>query len=334
MAYEELLKRIEDRLNDLGLSERKACLKAALGVDSIRNIRRGYGPRAETLKALAQVLEVPSTHLLEAVDSGRPSTDALARTDKGPTGWVDRLLQHAEDSTAMLFGTPGDALRILMRRAGMSSPELAGKAKVPVKLINDILRDKTGYPDAVASDAVAETLGVNPRLLAPGQEQIAGLLRVARNMIAAELGPGDDGPPAGYVAVPTLEIRPGMGGAAYAEEDLMGPPALFPEHLVVRELRGNPLDFLAMEVEGQSMEPILLSRDQVLIDRRKVNPSQPGIFSLWDGWGLVVKWVERVHDSDPPMLRVMSENERFAEYEVLADEARIIGRVAWFGRRV
>jgi len=144
----------------------------------------------------------------------------------------------------------------------------------------------------------------------------------------------DEGLPEGYVAVPTLEIKPGMGGGGYAEDDLMGPPALLPERLIVHDLRGKPLDFLLMEVEGQSMEPVLMSGDQVLIDRRKTNPSQPGIFSLWDGYGLVVKWVERVHDSDPPRLRVMSENKRFSDYEVLAEEARIIGRVVWFARRM
>lgn len=243
MAYDELLRRIEIRLKALGLSERKACLRSALSADAIRNIRRGRAPRAKTLNALAQVLEVPPSYLLEAL----------------------------EDSAT----TPGEA--------------------------------------------------------APPQGQ---RFRVVRNAIAADLSPADDGPPKGYVAVPTLEIRLGMGGGGYAEEDLMGPPALFPERLIVRELRGKPLDFLAMEVEGQSMEPVLMSGDQVLIDRRKVNPSQPGVFSLWDGYGLVVKWVERVHDSDPPKLRVMSENKRFSEYEVLAEEARIIGRVVWFARRM
>jgi len=334
MPYEELIQRIEERLKALGLSERKACLKAALGVDAIRNIRRGYAPRAETLKALAQILEVPSGHLLEALESGAAGAADSARSEGMPARWVDRLLERAEDSTAMLFGTAGDALRILMRRRDLSAQDLAKKAGVPAKLINDVLRDRAEYPDEETAASVAGALGVAPRLLAPGQDQIAGLLRVARNAIAADLSPGDDGPPEGYVAVPTLELRPGMGGGGYAEEDLMGPPALFPEHLVVHELRGKPLDFLAMEVEGQSMEPVLMSGDQVLIDRRKLNPSQPGVFSLWDGWGLVVKWIERVHDSDPSKLRVMSENDRFAEYEVLAEEARVIGRVVWFARRM
>jgi transcriptional regulator with XRE-family HTH domain len=334
MAYEELLRQIEERLDALGLSERKACLKAALSVDAIRNIRRGYGPRAETLKALAQILEVPSGRLLEALESGGSGAGEAARSDVAPSGWIDQLLDRAEDSTTMLFGTLGDALRILMRRRDLSASGLAKKAGVPAKLINDVLRDRAGYPDEETAASVAGALGVAPRLLAPGQEQIAGLLRVARNAIAADLSSGGDGPPEGYVAVPTLDLRPGMGGGGYADEDLMGPPALFPEHLIVQELRGKPLDFLAVEVEGQSMEPVLMSGDQVLIDRRKLNPSQAGVFSLWDGWGLVVKWVERVHDSDPPKLRVMSENKRFSEYEVLAEEARIIGRVVWFARRM
>jgi len=230
MAYEELLQRIEKQLQALGLSERKACLKAALSVDAIRNIRRNRAPRAETLKALARVLEVPAGHLLEALD--------------------------------------GDAEPI----------------EVPL---------------------AHET----PAFL-------------------------DGGPPEGYVAVPTLETRPGMGGGGYADEDLMGPPALFSEQLVISELRGKPLDFLAMDVEGPSMEPTLQSGDRILIDRRKINPSQAGAFALWDGFGLVVKWIERVHDSEPAKLRVMSENKRFSAYEVLVDEAQVIGRVVWFARRM
>jgi len=243
MGTDELYRRIKKRCDALGMKPRAASLKAGLKADAIRNIKRGRHPRAETLNALAQVLDVPPSYLLEAL----------------------------EDSTT----SPG----------GME----------------------------------------------PSQ---APHLRVVRNAIAADLSPADDGPPKGYVAVPTIEIRPGMGGGGYAEEDLMGPPALFPDRLVVHELRGKPLDFLAMEVEGQSMEPVLMSGDQVLIDRRKINPSQPGIFCLWDGCGLVVKWVERMHDSDPPKLRVMSENKRFSDYEVLAEEARIIGRVVWFARRM
>ena len=114
----------------------------------------------------------------------------------------------------------------------------------------------------------------------------------------------------------------------------MGAPILVPATLIRGELRGEPLDFLFMEVEGQSMEPILLSGDRVLIDRRKTNPTQAGLFAMYDGFGLVAKWVERVPKSEPPSLRIKSENERFSDYDVLVEEARIIGRIVWDARKL
>lgn len=67
--YQELLDRIDVRLKAVGLSERKACLKAGLHVDTIRGIRRrGHAPKADTLIALAQLaLNVPPDYLLSAL---------------------------------------------------------------------------------------------------------------------------------------------------------------------------------------------------------------------------------------------------------------------------
>jgi len=222
MAYDRLLSRIEEALAELRLSERKACLKAGLKVDAIRNIRRGRAPRAETLTNLSKVLQF---RLLDFVDG----PDSLDESD-----------------------APDNAL-----------------------------------------------------------------------------------PPGGYELVPSLDVDGGLGGGGDpGDDDLMGDPVLLPSALIRGELRGAPLDFLAMDVEGQSMEPVLESGDRILIDRRKTNPSQGGLFVIWDGNGLVAKWLERVPDSDPPRLRVFSENQRFTSYDVLTEEARVIGRVVWFARRL
>lgn len=65
----ELLRRIDERLTAMKLSERKASLNAKAGADFIRDIRRrGHSPKADKLARLAKVLEVPSTHLVEAVE--------------------------------------------------------------------------------------------------------------------------------------------------------------------------------------------------------------------------------------------------------------------------
>lgn len=79
MIYDDLLRRIDDRLKALGLSERAACLKAELKVDAIRNIRRGRAPRAETLTALARALDLPPTALLDG-----PATPAPAPMPPAP----------------------------------------------------------------------------------------------------------------------------------------------------------------------------------------------------------------------------------------------------------
>ncbi|MCQ8240558.1 helix-turn-helix domain-containing protein [Rhizosaccharibacter radicis] len=67
MPYEQLLSRIDARLRALGLSERAACMKADVGVNTIRHIRnRGHAPKPENLARLAAVLRVPPAYLLEA----------------------------------------------------------------------------------------------------------------------------------------------------------------------------------------------------------------------------------------------------------------------------
>ena len=100
------------------------------------------------------------------------------------------------------------------------------------------------------------------------------------------------------------------------------------------------------------MEPLLQNGDQVLVDTRKISVVEPGLFVLFDGDGIVCKWVERAHDSAPRKLRLKSENPRFDSYDVVAEraqisragadnrsgglvrEAAVIGRVIWPGRQV
>ena len=54
------------------------------------------------------------------------------------------------------------------------------------------------------------------------------------------------------------------------------------------------------------------------------------IFVLFDGLGLVAKWLERVANSDPPTVRTISDNPVYAPHERSAEEANIVGRIRWF----
>ena len=60
----------------------------------------------------------------------------------------------------------------------------------------------------------------------------------------------------------------------------------------------------------------------------------PGIFVLHDGMGLVAKRLEHVPMSDPPRLRILSDNARYTPYECLAEEVKVIGHIRWFARQL
>ncbi|MGI4763456.1 MAG: S24 family peptidase [Janthinobacterium lividum] len=137
-----------------------------------------------------------------------------------------------------------------------------------------------------------------------------------------------DGPP-DYVEVEMLPSFGGMGGGGDGE----GEPGRFliPRLLVEERLRASPSDLLLIDVRGDSMKPDFEHGDQILIDRRDRDPRQPGAFCLWDGDGYVVKLVERVPNK-PGWLRVFSANSRYTPYDILQEEARILGRPVWFAR--
>lgn len=108
----------------------------------------------------------------------------------------------------------------------------------------------------------------------------------------------------------------------------------FSRDLVVRELRADPDSLLAMIAEGNSMEPDFRGGDQILVDTRRKSLAQPGAFCIWDGDGHVVKFIEKVPDSDPQQIRLVSANGLYEPQIRLLEDVRIVGRVIWFGRRV
>lgn len=122
----------------------------------------------------------------------------------------------------------------------------------------------------------------------------------------------------------------GSGGTGDGDEGVVS----FSRDLVERELRADPSALLAMVAEGNSMEPEFRGGDQILVDTRRKSLAQPGAFCVWEDDGHVIKYLERVPDSDPPRVRLISSNALYEPRERLAHEVHIIGRVVWFGRRV
>lgn len=131
-----------------------------------------------------------------------------------------------------------------------------------------------------------------------------------------------------YVEIEVLPTFAGMGGGGTGDDDRA--VALLPRDLVEDDLRAKPADLLVINVRGNSMEPIFLHGDQIVIDKRDKSPSQPGPFALWDGDGYVLKNVER----RAKRLRVFSSNSAYSDADYDPDEVEIMGRPVWFARRM
>ena len=58
------------------------------------------------------------------------------------------------------------------------------------------------------------------------------------------------------------------------------------------------------------------------------------VYILHDGMGLVAKRLENIPNNDPPMVRVISDNNFYSPYECTLDEVNIIGKVRWYAREI
>ena len=110
MPPSELLRRIEERLAAMPMSERRAVTLAGVGADFIRDLRRrGYSPKAEKLARLARVLEVPLSFLTDAVtQDGGHSPPGVVELVEQPAPTIEHRVTVGENPPR-----PGDPIQDL-----------------------------------------------------------------------------------------------------------------------------------------------------------------------------------------------------------------------------
>lgn len=219
--------------------------------------------------------------------------------------------------------TMADRLRARCRQLGLNAGRVAELARVNRSFVYDIMRGRSENPNLEKLDQVARVLKVERDWLLSGMGAVEGE------------APMPESPDDAVVSVPYVAVRPSMGGGVVVDDEPdHGRPHLFHRAWIRHELRADPANLRVMEVEGDSMLPTLHDRDVVLVDMGRRLPSPPGIFVLHDGMGLVAKRLEHIPHTDPPRVRIISDNDRYAPYEATADEVNIVGRVRWFAREM
>lgn len=257
-----------------------------------------------------------------------------------------------------MFAMTEDWLTRVERRAaeiGMGLERLATEAGLDRSYFRKARERRGTAPRASTLDLLATVLGVERNWIILGDEVKSTIRPTPPPIPMAINNPLDEAPARSSgrrsheIQVPEIDVRAGAGGGGivaeryewsndgngWAATDAVKAAWGLPETFLRYEARITPGAANIVEIVGDSMfdptNPMamgtLLPGDRAIIDSRDCMPSPPGAFAVWDGFGIVVKMIEFVHGSDPPRLRLSSRNPAYQPYEVLVEEAKIIGRV-------
>lgn len=131
-----------------------------------------------------------------------------------------------------------------------------------------------------------------------------------------------------FVAIPRLSLDASAGPGSYGAEEISFDDFRFsPRWMAEMGLKGA--DLSAIRVQGDSMEPLLRSGDEIFVDRNRRGGE--GIHVVRIGDTLHVKQMQA---SAPGRVTLISANEAYAPIELSLGEVEVIGRVVWKGGRV
>ena len=142
--------------------------------------------------------------------------------------------------------------------------------------------------------------------------------------------------PESLVGVPEMAIEASAGPGAFIDHY---PPEtaqwFLPASMVRHEGNADPASLRILRVRGESMEPELSDGDRLVVEISRTVPVTGELCVLWDGNGLVVKRIEHLPGADgPPAVRLKSANPDYADYECLAQDLHVSGRVLWSIRKM
>ncbi len=169
-------------------------------------------------------------------------------------------------------------------------------------------------------------------IFAPGGVAPADLLALAgvdgsgqRPLAAAARGGGET--VGSMLPIIELDVRASAGAGLTGGAEKPVAQWQLPTEIVRSYTTAPASELRIITVMGDSMEPTLMPGQRVMVDTGDRLPSPPGIFVVWDGLGLVVKRLQVLPHSDPPRVKISSDNIKYDTYERTMDEAYIQGRV-------
>ena len=274
-----------------------------------------------------------------------------------PTG----ILSGAVESVAVMRDDRTDLqknLDMLLQVHDKNPRRVSDDAGLNATAVRDIQKGKSKKPSYATLHAIAQQFGCTADdLWGPHAKLKRKLAEIAEDRAnVVQFTPEPHNEDSGHTSdfrmtlpdgtVVEIEVKGGMGlgGFAPPDADVEGHGEVSRDHVrdywalppsyLRRELNVEPGAARIIEVRGDSMVPTLHGGDRVMVDTADTNPTPPGVFAISDGFGVAVKRLERIPNSDPPAVRVISDNERHSSHSATPDEIRIIGRCVWRAHRL
>lgn len=210
-----------------------------------------------------------------------------------------------------------------MNAAEMNAKQLARAAGLNETYVRDILKGRSRNPKHEQLAKLADALDATVNDLLPPQRvpmQRMRLEGVQHDAESKHIRPWT-------TAVVEVDVYAGMGGGGLADEQRALGVWQVPTEWLRQEVRGDLQNLNIITLEGDSMADTLSPGDKVIVDLNRRLPSPPGLFVVWDGMALVAKRLEYLGQAVPPVVRITSDNPRYAPYERTIEEVSIIGRI-------
>ena len=163
----------------------------------------------------------------------------------------------------------------------------------------------------------------------PDLRKLAEFLGIAAAEIATRpIGPALSAAEHDWREIPRLPLDASAGPGAIGAQEIPYDTIRFTRRWL-REMGLEGADLSAIRVEGDSMEPLLRSGDEIFVDRHKRGGE--GVFVVRIGDALHVK---QIRASQPGTIALISANDAYPPLELPREEIEVIGRVVWKGGRI
>ena len=197
-------------------------------------------------------------------------------------------------------------LRDAMDSRGITPKELARRANVGKSFVYDILSGKSLNPTTTRLSALSQVLNFPLSYFIPN----TGSANSDYNYLNYD----------NYVSIRNITT----------DQD---EPFIFFHNKAMKDLAENKQSLIAFTIEGDSMTDTLHDGDVVLVNKDKCLPYPSGLFLIEERVGITVKRLEYSGNA-LDKVSIISDNNKYKDYDIHIGDVKILGRVVWYGRKM